>query len=171
MSALTADRDTERRGGEFKVIPVAASVKIFAGSMVCANATGYAAPAADTANFRFQGIAEEYVDNSAGADAAKTVKVRRGVFELTTAGAAITDVGKHVFATDDQTVALNGTTNAVYVGRIFQFVSATSVFVDTREKRLALEQADSVAADVATLKTDFNALLAKLRAADLLATG
>ena len=34
----------------------------------------------------------------------------------------------------------------------------------------AAAQVDSVAADVATLKTDFNALLAKLRTAGLLAT-
>ena len=36
--------------------------------------------------------------------------------------------------------------------------------------RKAAAQADSVAADVATLKTDFNALLAKLRTAGVIAT-
>lgn len=36
--------------------------------------------------------------------------------------------------------------------------------------REATAQADSVAADLATLVTDFNALLAKLRAAGLMAT-
>lgn len=171
MGALTKDRDTERRAGDQKVLPVKAATKIFAGSIVCRDSNGYAVPGADTAGFVYQGIAEEYVDNTLGADGALTVRVRRGVFELVTAGAAISDVGKPVFATDDQTVALNGSTNAVYVGTIYQFVSATSVFVDTRERRTALEQADSVAADVATLKTDFNALLAKLRAANLMATG
>ena len=120
--------------------------------------------------FKYQGVSEEYVDNSAGANAAKTVRVRRGVFEFATTGAAISDVGKMVFATDDQTVAKNGTTNAVYVGRIYQFLSATSVFVDSRERRTGKEQADSTAADVAGIVADHNALLAKLRAADLIAT-
>ena len=168
MSALTKDRDTQRRDGEQRRIPVAASAKIFAGSIVCYNATGYAAPGADTANFKFAGFAEEYVDNSSGADGALYVRVRRGVFEIVTSGAAITDIGKPVFATDDQTVAKSGTTNGVFVGRIFAFVSATSVFVDTREMRACLDQADSTAADVAALKADFNALLAKIRAAHLM---
>ena len=169
MSALTKDRDTERRAGELKVIPVKTATKIFAGSNVCTDSSGWAVPAADTAGFKYQGVAEEYVDNT-GANGAKSVRVRRGIFEFVTSGAAISDVGKMVFATDDQTVAINGTTNAVYVGRIYQFVSATSVYVDTRERRTGKEQADSTAADIAAMKTDFNALLAKLRAADLIAT-
>jgi len=169
MSALTADRDTQRRDGEQRIIPVASGVKIFAGSMVCYNATGYAAPAADTANFKFAGFAEEYVDNSGGSDGDVNVRVRRGVFEVVTSGAAITDIGKPVFASDDQTVAMSGTSNGVFVGRIFAFVSATSVYVDTREMRACLEQADSTASDVAGLKSDFNDLLAKLRAAHLMA--
>lgn len=37
------------------------------------------------------------------------------------------------------------------------------------ESRVAATQVDSVAADAATLKTDFNALLAKLKAAGLMA--
>jgi len=171
MSALTKDRDTERRAGDIKEIPVKASTIIFAGSNVCTDSSGWAVPAADTAGFKYQGRAEQYVDNSAGIDGAKNVRVRRGVFEFATSGAAISDLCKMVFATDDQMVAKNGTTNAVYVGRIYQVVSATSVYVDTRERRTGKEQADSIASDVATLKDDFNALLAILRAADLIATG
>lgn len=36
------------------------------------------------------------------------------------------------------------------------------------DKRVAAAQTDSTAPDIATLKTDFNALLAKLRAAGLM---
>ena len=41
---------------------------------------------------------------------------------------------------------------------------------ETINKRQATAQADSTASDVATLKADFNSLLAKLRAADLMAS-
>lgn len=62
------------------------------------------------------------------------------------------------------TVGGNAVTSAGYVDMpASQVVSGGSAFT------AAATQADSVAADVATLKTDFNALLAKLKAAGLMA--
>ena len=43
-------------------------------------------------------------------------------------------------------------------------------YINTTMGRVSAAQADSTAADVATLKTDYNALLAKLRTAGLLST-
>ena len=44
MSALTRDRATSYREGIEVEFPVAAATKIYAGSMVCVNAGGYAGP-------------------------------------------------------------------------------------------------------------------------------
>ena len=39
MSVLTKDRDTERRAGDLKVLPVKAATIIFAGSNVCTDSS------------------------------------------------------------------------------------------------------------------------------------
>ncbi|MBU4231719.1 MAG: hypothetical protein KKF43_04230, partial [Proteobacteria bacterium] len=83
MSALTRDRATPYREGIEVEYLVAANTKIYAGSLVCVNAAGYAAPAADTIGYQIAGVALEQVDNSDGSDGGKIVRVRRaGVFEF-----------------------------------------------------------------------------------------
>ena len=44
MAALTADRNTPKQAAQQIAVAVATNVKIFAGSLVVANASGYAAP-------------------------------------------------------------------------------------------------------------------------------
>jgi len=132
MPALTKDRKTSYKEGVEIGYKVAASTKIYAGSSVCLNASGYAIPAADTAGFIFLGVAQEYVDNSSGANGDLTVKVRRkGVHFLAASGMAITNIGTAVYVVDDQTVGLAATTtNDIPCGTIAEFVSSTSVGVD-----------------------------------------
>jgi predicted RecA/RadA family phage recombinase len=128
--ALTKDRNTVRKAGEFAAYPVGTGAKIFAGSMVMLNAAGYAVPAADTAGCKFLGIARQFIDNTGGANGDLKVEVwRKGCFEMTCAGMAVTDVGTVVYASDDQTVTKTAG-NGVNCGRISEFVSATSVYVD-----------------------------------------
>lgn len=130
MTALAADRQTPYREGVELEYKVAANAKIYAGSLVCLNATGYAVPGADTANFRLLGVASENVDNTGGANGDKTVRVRRkGVYRFAAAGMAVTNIGAAVMVTDDQTVALTST-NSVAAGKIAEFISATEVGVD-----------------------------------------
>lgn len=87
MMALTKDHNTTRKENDLASYGVAADVKIFAGSMVCLNAAGYAVPGTDTAGLRFVGVAREYVDNTAGANGDKSVLVRRdGIFDFAAAG-------------------------------------------------------------------------------------
>ena len=130
MAALTTDRKTTYREGIEIEYKVAGGEKIYAGSLVCLNTTGYAAPGADTADFRFIGIAVESADNSSGANGDLTVRVRRkGVFRMSASGMAITDIGEAVKVSDDQTVAKT-TTNSVACGTISEFISATEVGVD-----------------------------------------
>ncbi len=67
---LTKDRNTAYQDGELMSVPMAASAKIFAGSIVVANATGYGAPGSTALNLTVLGRSEEYKDNTDGADAA-----------------------------------------------------------------------------------------------------
>jgi len=116
--ALTADRDTKRREGVIARYPVAANGKIYRGGMVCLNASGYAVAAADTANYKFVGIAMESIDNTGGSNGDKYVKVwRKGVFKLKKASPALTDIGVSFYVKDDEEVqtAANAT-NDVLVG-------------------------------------------------------
>lgn len=163
MAPLTKDRNTVRKDGIEVAYPVAASTKIYAGSQVCINTSGYAVPAADTAGYKFVGVAQEYVDNSAGANGDLTVRVRRkGSFEFAGAGFTVTDVDKVCFASDDQTVALS-TTNSVVVGRIAEVLSATSVMVDVeantevygKEECLTLFRQGTVGTTAIKLAEDF----------------
>lgn len=114
--ALAADRNTNMKDGELIPVPVATNVKIFAGALVAANATGYATPGAVSAALTYLGRAEEYMDNTGGADGAKTVLVRRAkAFKWKNSGAdAVTQasLGKTCYIVDDETVAktsANGT--------------------------------------------------------------
>jgi hypothetical protein len=146
MTVLTKDRNTPKKGGNLFAIPVAASTKIYAGSLVCSNATGYAVPGADTAGLLFRGIAQEFVDNSAGADGEKKVLVEHPVIvSMSTAGITQADIGKPVFIADDQTVA-KSTTNSVCCGVIREVISATSVWLDTFYSKAA-GSVTAVAAD------------------------
>jgi hypothetical protein len=132
MANLTADREDQRQDGIILSVPLS-NVKVYKGSLLAFNTSGYAVKAADTASFNLAGIAFEQVDNSAGSAGDKEVRVwRTGVFELNFSGTASqADVGKAVYMVDDNTVALAATTtNDVLVGRIVQFVTASKVRVE-----------------------------------------
>ncbi len=107
--ALKADRNTPMKDGELISVPVAAAVKIFAGGLVAASATGYATPGAVATTLTALGRAEEYVDNSAGAAGAKTVQIRRRkAFKFKNQSTDLVvqaDLGKTCYIVDDETVA------------------------------------------------------------------
>ena len=132
MSALTRDRATSYREGIEVEFPVAAATKIYAGSMVCVNAGGYAVPAADASGCRFAGVALEQVDNATGTDGVKVIRLRRtGVFEFDAAALTQTKVGDAMYAVDDQTFAeTGGATNHIKVGTLVKYVSATKGWID-----------------------------------------
>lgn len=132
MAALTRDRATPYREGIEIEYPVATGTKIYAGSMVCVNTTGYAVPAGDTVGYRFAGVAMEQVDNSSGGDGAAIVKLRRaGVFEFDAASITQAMVGMAMYAVDDHTFDdAAGTTNDIKVGLLVKYVSATKGWID-----------------------------------------
>lgn len=134
MSALTADRNTLTKDGRLRSLPVAAGKVIWAGALVVENATGFIEPATTATGKVAAGRAEQWVDNTGGADGAVSVRVARGIFAFANSagGDAIarTEIGKTVYMVDDQTVAktdATGTRSAA--GRVFD-VDADGVWVE-----------------------------------------
>lgn len=132
MAALSKDRATSYREGIELEFPVAASTKIYAGSLVCVNTDGYAVPAADTSGYLFMGVALEQVDNSTGANGAKNVRLRRtGVFQFDATSITQDMVGQPMYAMDDHTFDdAAGPTNDVKVGILVKYESATKGWID-----------------------------------------
>lgn len=134
MAALTQAYNAETRDGDLIEYGVAASTTIYAGAIVALNTSGYAVPAADTANLLVMGRAEETVDNASGSAGDLTVVVRRGLFRWDNHGTPLTiaDIGDGAFVADDHTVAAKATTtNDVCAGEIVN-VDSVGVWVDTR---------------------------------------
>jgi hypothetical protein len=134
MVALTAPRNTPVALGEIRSVPVKAATKVFQGGMVQIDATGHAVPASATIANVTIGRADETADNSAGANAAINVKVRRGVFKFANSAAgdliARTEIGKDCYVVDDQTVAKTNNGGARPVaGKVFG-VDAQGVWVE-----------------------------------------
>lgn len=104
---LTQDRNTPMKATEVLVVPVAANVRIFAGSLVVANATGFAAPGSTAPGLSYLGRAEESVDNRGGAAGATQVEIRQGKAFLWTNDGTITQAHlfKPAYIVDDETVA------------------------------------------------------------------
>lgn len=126
--ALISDRNTPFRDGHNVVHPMAATKKIYAGSLVALNASGYAVPGATATTLIAVGRAEAQVDNSSGGNGDKSITVRRGVFRFANSGADAvtrTEIGKSCYIVDDQTVAkTDGTGTRSVAGKVIDLDSA-----------------------------------------------
>lgn len=134
MAALTKDRNTKRRDGVQFSDPVAASTRIYAGSIVCLNAAGNAVPGSTSATLKARGVAQEQVDNSSGSAGDKRVETRRGVFPFANSASAdeITraDIGAIAYIVDDQTVAKTHATNTRSAAGTIRDVDGDGVWVE-----------------------------------------
>jgi len=103
--ALTANTPLTIIRGELSEVP-AAAVEIFEGACLGDNGAGYARGL--VAGDAFRGHAMEYINNSAGSAGAVSVECFRGRYRLKLAisGVAITDVGRAVYASADNTYTL-----------------------------------------------------------------
>lgn len=132
MAALTADRDTPKKYSAFFFsTPVAAATVIYAGALVCRNASGFLVPAADTAGLATAcGRAAQTVDNSAGAAGDLDAVVEAGIFGFDgaagLAAAPTAALGTNVMCSDDQTVNLASvTTNDIVAGQLVEYDTTT----------------------------------------------
>lgn len=104
---LTQDRNTPMKATEILVVPVAANVRIFAGSLVAATASGFATPGSTALGLSYLGRAEVSVDNRGGAAGAALVEIRHGKAFLWTNDGTVTQAHlfKPAYIVDDETVA------------------------------------------------------------------
>lgn len=184
-AAATASIDTPERDGRFlRNLPIAASTKLYAGTLVARDASGNMVSASDTASLivlgRLEpnpdGVSGDY-DNSAGSAGDVKCVVKRGVFKFTnSSGDAITaaEVGKVCFVEDNQTVNKSGGTNKIKAGRVMDIDADGGIWVDVGSKAdiaYTLTSATTAnATDLSTsealanaLKVDLIALAAQLR--------
>ncbi|MBS1721790.1 MAG: hypothetical protein JSS66_02155 [Armatimonadetes bacterium] len=132
--ALSKAFETYERPGlvvSYKV----SNVKIYKGANVGVNSSGYLVPMSHaTASLKYVGVANEAVDNSAGAAGDKSINVTKsGSFVFKAAASytpAITDLGKEVYANTDWEVQTStvGLTNQYKLGTIVN-VETTSTGV------------------------------------------
>lgn len=96
FAAATVARDKGRKDGDLISVPMAAE-KIYKGSLVFANANGYASNT-PTASEPFIGVAHETVDNSGGSAGDLEIRVwTTGVFNFIIAASADNDFGVEVY--------------------------------------------------------------------------
>lgn len=117
--ALTAGRNTtEVVDGKYLILPVKANTRIYEGSLVAIDSTGYAIPGKKEENLLVAGRAEEFVDNtgSGNSNGAKTIKVKRGVFKWnndSTDTVTDQDILKPCYILDDSTVTALSTATSI----------------------------------------------------------
>lgn len=114
--------------------PVAGTMDIARGNLVCENAAGYAANGGDTANYIFLGVALAQADNNPGSAGDISVRVvNEGIWEFTctTALGSIT-IGDAMYVDGAATVDLaSGTGNVdAFVGRVTRLGGTDTVLVE-----------------------------------------
>ena len=130
MAALTKDRKTQRREGVSNNDPVAATALIYYGSIVVLNATGYAAPGSTATGLKARGVAQEQVDNSAGANGDKSINTEPGKHKFANDGSiTLADIENTAYIVDDQTVADNDGGATRSVAGVIKGVDSDGVWV------------------------------------------
>jgi hypothetical protein len=132
MTTLAANKPRTYEGSirRRNTLPVIAADILYEGSAIGqVTASGHVRPL--TSADVFVGFAEQQVDNSLGAAAARNVDlITRGAVQLPITGLVITDrVGLPVYATDDDTFSLSPV-GGVFIGFLDRYVSAGVGIVD-----------------------------------------
>lgn len=132
MAALTKPFETYERPGLVMAYRVAAT-KVLKGALVGVNSSGFATPMVHgTSGLKFVGVANESVDNSAGAAGDKSVAITKsGSFvykPISGLTPTIADLGKEVDANSDWEIqiATSGLTNQYKVGTIVGLESTST---------------------------------------------
>jgi hypothetical protein len=127
MTTLVTDTPRAYELGDVNEYGVIATDIIYEGAAVGENGLGYARPL--VAGDKFLGFAEQNVDNSTGDAGAYRVRVKTyGKIKLDVGSVTLTDIGKPVFASDDNTFTLTQGSNS-YIGRVCRYESAGNCIV------------------------------------------
>ena len=132
---LSAGRNTSEKQINFLLVLVAAQTIIYEGSLVVLEA-GYAKPGKEATGLVCLGRAEEYVNNFAGQNGDKLVRVKRGCFKFENdSDNPVT--GAHVlqdcFIVDDETVSSSDESSARSVAGKVIAIESDGVWVDMWE--------------------------------------
>lgn len=131
MTTLAVNTPRGYEIGDHSDLPMIAADIIYEGAAVgYVVSTGYVRPL--VAQDLFAGFALGKFDNAAGAAGDVLCRVlRRGCVQLAVTGATIDDVGKRVYAEDDNSFTLTlGSPGSSYVGRVKRFVSTGVAVVE-----------------------------------------
>lgn len=119
MTTLALNVSRTYEIGPINALPVIAGDIIYEGAAVGDNGSGYARPL--QAGDPFRGFAKRNANNSDGAAGAIRVELMsEGWIVLTISGLAITDVGKDVYASDDDTFTLTQGSNT-RIGYVYRW--------------------------------------------------
>lgn len=161
MTALAADRNTQSKIGGIQIFPVDGGSTIYKGALVAVNAAGYLIPASDLANAKVVGVADEAVDNSAGADGALDCRVVSGrTFKFAASSITQAMVGEMMYVVDDQTFDDGVGTNGIKAGRLVQYVSATEGWIHIPFGGVGIGITTADGSDAGTTQTLANAIKA-----------
>jgi hypothetical protein len=135
MTAATKARNTQEIApGRTRSLPMAASAKVFGGTIAAIDASGNVNKGITATTIRVVGVFPQDYDNTGGAAGALSAEVNRGIFgpfANSSAGdlIAAADVGALCYVVDDSTVAkTNGTSTRVAAGTVWS-VGADGVYV------------------------------------------
>ncbi len=116
MGALRDLETLARSGGRFGY-PAKAGVRLFRGTFAALTLAGLCVPAGTAGAVAIAGVVEGHVDNRDGADGDLHVEALRGCFGVVFA-ATFADIGRQVFAVDDQTLSFDGAGGHLLVGTV-----------------------------------------------------
>lgn len=135
MTAASADRITSIKNAQnaiYTEYPVKAAAVIYEGTLVMVGTDGYLLPAADTANCKVVGIADEAATGHASTDGAVTCRVVSNVTaKLAASSVAVGDFDAPLmYVVDDQTVDETSPANSVKAGiHVPPHISSTEAWV------------------------------------------
>jgi len=144
--ALTDDTIRKFSDGAeyFRMYLMKASTTIYMGAHVCVDTNGQALPAADTAGYKYVGIADERVTSAASGS--YYVRVRTGHdVELPCTSVTQAMTGNWLYVVDDEYVDdTAGSVNKVAVGKLRTFISTTRAIVDISTSQAAATDGTAV---------------------------
>ena len=156
--ALTADTPLTQILGDKSEASVYQAVTIYEGAILGLTSGGYARGL--VAGDKFIGHATEYVNNASGSSGDRTIEHLTGRYRLKVAitSVAITDVGRKVYASADNTYTLTAGSNS-FVGVIVRYVTTNTAIVEFRPvSNLDYSYAATVSGEenIATLNLTFS---------------
>lgn len=141
MTTLAVDSPLTVVTGDYNSIGIIADDIVFEGALVGENASGYGRPL--VAGDLFVGHSLLKVVNTGGSAGAKEIRLRTGRYrgKVTLTGVLITDVGKEVYASDDDVLTLTAVGNT-RVGIVIRYDSANKAIVEFQTNESAAESMD-----------------------------